>query len=724
MRSSTGTSLVGRRILHYEIQDKIAEGGMGIVYKARDAKLRRSVALKFLQPNVFDDEEAKARFLLEARTAASLDHPNICTIYEIAEEGDQLFIAMAYVEGQTLKALCCSGPIHLSEVLDIALQAARGLQAAHERDIVHRDVKSANIMVTPDGHVKIMDFGLAKLAGHSKVTKTDTTLGTIEYMSPEQASGDPVDHRTDIWSLGVVLYEMVSGQMPFRGDYEQAVVYSILNEDSKPITGLVAELPEALERIIGRALAKRPEDRYASMADLWAELNGLKTELAVHGAASTAPRPQLSIAVLPFANMSADPEQEYFCDGMAEDIINDLTKIEGLRVVSRTSSFVFKGRSEDIREIGRQLRVKTLLEGSVRKAGTRLRITAQLINVADGYHIWSQRYDRELEDVFAIQDEIAGNIVQALECRLTEQEREAMGRIETRDVQAYDLYLRGRELFYQWQRRSIEEAMVQFERAIEQDPGYPRAHAGLADCYCVLFTDYERNLEHIERAHEVSARALALDPSLAEAHASHGYALACLDKAYEKAEREFETALRLDPKLFGGYYFYARCCRTQGKMEKAAQLFEQACLVKPQDYQARIFLAETYTALGLQAGAEAAYARGLENVEAHLERNPEDSRAYQLGALALVELGERDRGLEWARKAVSMDPGNPILLYNVSCFFSLAGELEDAIGYFRRAMTGLAGDKTSHEWAQTDPDLDAIRTDPRFQEILDALDRA
>jgi TolB-like protein/Flp pilus assembly protein TadD len=552
------------------------------------------------------------------------------------------------------------------------------------------------------------------------VTKTGATLGTVDYMSPEQAAGKDMDHRTDVWSLGVVLYETVSGQLPFLGDYDQAIVYQIVNEDQMPLTGLVADLPEELERIIAKALSKRPANRYQYVAEMAADLRMLKKKMFPDRTAeeTVTKAPQASVAVLPFANMSSDKDQEYFCDGMAEDIINDLTNVENLRVVSRTSAFAFKDRNEDIREIGRRLRVKTILEGSVRKVGNRLRITAQLINVDNGYHIWSQRYDRELEDVFAVQDEISQNIVHALKVRLTSKAKQAMEKTATKDVQAYDVYLRGRQLFYEWRRDSNEKAIELFAQAIEKDPEYSLAYAGMADSYCVLFTDCGRKKENLEKAMESSRRALELDPNLAEAHTAYGYAVTCLNKDYDTAEREFNLALKLNPKLFQTYYFYARTCFIQNKMEKAAQLFEQACLLKPEDYQARHFLAQSYKALKLVAGAESAYQRAVENVEQHVEKHPDDSRAYQLGALALIEIGERDKGLEWARRAVSMDPHNPMLLYNVSCFFSIAGETEDAIGYLRKSCDGMSKDATMKSWAETDPDLDPIRDDPRFQEIL------
>jgi serine/threonine protein kinase len=502
--------MIGQTIQQYQIQQKLGEGGMGVVYKAEDGRLRRSVALKFLQPHLFASEFGRSRFVHEAQAAAALDHPNICTVYEIGEVGARTYISMAFIEGRSLREKIDSGPLRLNEVIDIGIQIAEGLLAAHGKGIVHRDIKSANIMVTPAGQVKITDFGLAKLAGRSKVTKTGTTLGTVDYMSPEQARGETVDQRTDIWSLGVVLYEMISGLMPFRGTIDQAVVYSILHEDALPLTGVVADIPAGLTAIIGRALTKKLDDRYPNIPEILKDLNMLKREIHAKASKSdaTVSKRQMSIAVLPFANMSADPEQEYFCDGMAEDIINDLTSVEGLRVASRTSAFAFKDKHDDIREIGKKLRVRTLLEGSVRKAGKRLRITAQLIDVEDGYHLWSQRWDRDLEDVFAIQDEISENIVQALKVKLTPKAKRAIQKAATKNVEAYDLYLRGRELLRQWERSSIEKALKKFSTAIEMDPGYSLAHAGIADCYSVLFTDIDRNKEHLENSLEASEKAL------------------------------------------------------------------------------------------------------------------------------------------------------------------------------------------------------------------------
>ena len=406
----------GSRLGQYEIVSLIGGGGMGLVYKAQDTRLKRLVALKLLPPELTRDKTAKERFFQEAQAASALDHPNICTIHEIDETPDgQLYLVMAYYEGETLKEKIEHGPLPFTDAIDAAVQVGQGLAKAHEAGITHRDIKPANLMLTVDGTVKILDFGLAKLAGAEGITQTGTALGTVAYMSPEQLRGQEVDQRSDIWSLGVVTYEMVAGQRPFKGEQLQAVSVGILQSQPAPLTGSRTGVPLELERVVDRALAKAVADRYQTVADLLSELRMVKRALdsgatAAAGAEKSVP----SIAVLPFSNMSPDPEQECFCDGIAEELIDALARLEGLRVVARTSAFQFKGQALDVGEIGKRLKVGTVLEGSVRKAGNRLRINAQLINTSDGYHLWSERYDRQMDDVFAVQDEIARSVVEKL----------------------------------------------------------------------------------------------------------------------------------------------------------------------------------------------------------------------------------------------------------------------------------------------------------------------
>jgi len=424
-----------------------------------------------------------------------------------------------------------------------------------------------------------------------------------------------------------------------------------------------------------------------------------------------------SIAVLPFTNMSADKEQDYFCYGITEDILNDLTQLEGIHVVARTSSFGFKDKDQDIREIGRKLGVQTIVEGSVRKTGNRLRITAQLINVADGFRLWSKRYDRDLEDVFAIQNEIAKNIVQALEISLSEREKRVLEKVMTQNVQAYDFYIKGREYYHTSHRSTIKYAIDLFSRAIQIDEYYALAYAGLADSYSRFHMYYDRSSENLKQALVASEKARELDPELAEAHSSRGVALA-QNKQYKEAEKEFETAIQLNPKLFIAYYDYARAWRTQGKHEQAARLFEKATQVEPENYDAALFLVSAYEDLNLETEMKKANHRALEVVRKHLDMNPDDTRALYLGAGALIKADESEEALQWVEKALTIDPNETAVLYNATCIYSTLGEVEVALDYFEKAIdSGYA----SQEWIDNDSDLDQIRDHPRFQKILEKL---
>ena len=428
-------------------------------------------------------------------------------------------------------------------------------------------------------------------------------------------------------------------------------------------------------------------------------------------------QPQRSIAVLPFVNMSSDPENEFFSDGISEELINLLTKLSQLRVSSRTSSFSFKGKSLNVRTAARELGVKTILEGSVRRAGNRIRITAQLIDAESDSHLWSETYDRQLEDIFAVQDEIAHHIVDALEITLSPKQERIIQKTPTTDVRAYDYYLRGRKFFYQ-ERGGSELARQMFARAIEIDPEYALAHAGVADAAAFLYMWYDKDEAHLEQAEAASRRALELDPELAEAHAARGHVLS-LKRQYEEAEREFETAIRLDPRLFEGYYFYARDALSQGKLEKAARLFEQASSVRPEDYQAPALVVQVYRSLGRDADALDASRRCARIVEKHVELNPDDHRALVLGANAWLEMGDVERGRAWADRAYAMSPAHPSVLYNLSCFYSVAGEVERSLDLLEKSATvGVV----SREWVENDSSLDAVRSHPRFQALLKRLE--
>lgn len=719
--------MIGQQISHYRILDKLGEGGMGAVYVAEDTNLGRKVALKVLPAAMASDPERLQRFEREAKAVAALNHPNIVTIYSVEMAEENRFITMELVEGESLESLVPPSGLSLAAFYDIAIPLADALSAAHQRGITHRDLKPANVMVSNDGRVKILDFGLAKLHSPSAadddfdqatqaLTQEGMIMGTVPYMSPEQVQAKPTDHRTDLFSLGVVLYEMATGQRPFGGDSSADLISSILRDVPQPVNEVKVELPNHLGRVLKRCLEKEPSRRYQTALDIRNELEQLQGEAHASKEVSGP-----SVAVLPFADMSPNKDQDYFCEGIAEELINGLGRIQNLRVVSRTSAFKFKDTNLDIREIGESLNVSTVLEGSVRKAANQLRITAQLVNVEDGYRLWSDRFDREMKDVFAIQDEIAENIVEALKVTLSPKERRAIQNVATRDVAAYDYYLKGRKYFYEMSRKSFEFAREMYSKAIELDPNYALAYAGIADCCSLLYQYADSSEENQRQAEEASGKALGLDSELAEAHASRGLALS-IGKNYDLAEEHFEKAISLNPKLFEAYYFYARDCLAQGKLAKSGQLFEKAIEVRPEDYQAPLLLRQVLIGMGASRNvADQALRKALIIVEKHIELNPDDARAHYLGACALMETGEKKKALQWANRAMAIDPEEPAILYNVACVYSIAGEIEAAVSYLEQAVNAGFGYR---EWLENDSDLDALRENSRFQKLIDSLSPA
>ena len=463
----------GATLGRYTIRAQLGAGGMGVVCTGHDPRLKRQVAIKLLPPDLTSDETAKQRFLQEAQAASALDHPNICTIHEINETTDgQLYLVMAHYEGETLKERIEHGPLALQEAVDVATQVGRGLAEAHGAGIVHRDIKPANLLIAKGGVVKILDFGLAKLAGTEGVTQTGTTVGTVAYMSPEQARGEEVDYRTDIWSLGVVLYEMVAGQQPFQGENLLAISKAILESQTATLTGRAS----LLNGVVGRSLSKGQAQRYQAVADLLEDLQNATAS----GTHATSQLDVPSIAVLPFDNMSADPAQQYFCDGMAEEIINALAGLAGLHVAARTSSSQCKEQNLNVAQIGRELNVGAVLEGSVRKAGNRLRITAQLINVGTGFHLWSERYDRDIDEFFAVQDDIARTVVEKLKVKLLGAADTPLVKRPTDNVEAYNLVLQGRYYHTRVTGPAFEKALECFTQALALEPTYAQAHGGIA----------------------------------------------------------------------------------------------------------------------------------------------------------------------------------------------------------------------------------------------------
>ena len=641
--------MIGQTISHYKILEKLGEGGMGVVYKAEDTKLDRLVALKFLPAHLSSTPENKARFIQEAKTASALDHPSICAIHEIDETPEgQLFIVMPAYDGVTLSAKLKSGPLRLDKAVHIAIQVAEGLKAAHEKGIVHRDIKSSNIIVTDNGQAKIMDFGLARRGEATQLTKTGVTLGTVPYMSPEQSRGEKVDKRTDIWSLGVVLYEMITGRLPFAGDYEQAIVYRILNEDPEPITNFHPNLPIELKQIVEKTMAKSPDWRYQQLEEMLADLKNFTSQLS---------RPQpvrktlSSIAVLPFVNMSADAENEYFCDGLAEELLNALAKIESLRVAARTSAFSFKGKETDVREIGRKLNVSTVLEGSVRKAGDRLRITAQLITVADGYHLWSERYDRQMDDIFDIQDEISLAIVDALKVKLLGAEKAVVLKRYTENTEAYILYLKARNYMGVRTLQGFEKAIESLEEAVKRDPNYAYAYTGLSDCYHLLENwGYIHPTVAWPKSKEYASRALTIDDSLPEAHTSMAMALAILDWNWSAAEDEYRRALALNPNYVTAHHWYAtHFLVAQGRLEQAIGEMEKAHELDPFSPVIATNLGRVLFLSGRREDAKHQYRLAL-------ELNPSFAYAHVQLGMALISESSIEEGNNEIAAAASLSP--------------------------------------------------------------------
>ena len=706
----------------YTIDRELRRGGMSAVFLAQDCKHGRAVAIKVLNPELAASVGPE-RFLQEIQLAARLNHPHILGLYDSGSEDGMLYYVMPYVEGESLRErLDREQLMSIEEAVHHGRAIASALDYANRQGVVHRDVKPENVMLY-EGEAMVMDFGIAKAmssVGSETQTQTGMMVGTPAYVSPEQAAGDlNLDGRSDQYSLGCMMYEMLTGERPFSGATPQAVMTKRFTENPRPMRALRAIVPESIERAVTKAMATEPSGRFSTTGQFGQAL--ASGSMQTPSDTAIMPQPVVSaaksVAVLPFANMSNDPENEYFTDGMAEEIINALSKIQALRVASRTSAFGFKGKNEDIGEIGKKLKVSTVLGGSVRKMGNKLRITAQLVNVADGYHLWSERYDREMEDVFAIQDDISQAIVKALRVILSEDEKKQIEKPRAVNIEAYDFYLRGMQHVHQLRRKSLEYARQMFNQAIEIDPNYARAYAGVANCHSMLYSFFDAREFNLRQADVASSKALELEPGLAESHLARGVALS-MGKRFIEAQHEFEQAMRLDPNLFEAPYWYAQAHLSEGNYEEAVRLSERAILLRPEDYQALGFIGIALKSLGRHEEAQSYYRRQAKLIEQHLEQHPDDARACIMGASSSANIGDEERSAYYAARAMAVDPEDPMVLYNVACAYGILGKTRECLDALERSVNKGWGDKA---WLEHDSDFDAIRSEPRYVSLVRAM---
>ena len=714
---------------------------MGVVYEAEDSRLGRRVALKFLPPELAQDTPSLERFQREARAASALNHPGICTVDAIEEHERPHFIVMELLEGQTLaQTMAGRPPFDLENLLAVGIQMADALESAHARGIVHRDIKPANVFVNARGQVKILDFGLARIEGARRgtsdgavslletvgarhdLTTPGTSMGTVSYMSPEQARGQLADARSDLFSLGTVLYEMATSTLPFPGETSAVVFDAILNRDPLPAAQLNPALPPELARILDKALEKDRNLRYQTATDLKTDLTRLKRDMdsgkkraaeksdSRGGGARAAEK---SIAVLYFENLSGVKEDEYFRDGITEDIITELSKIKGLSIFSRPTVLAYRDKQVTPAQIGQQLNAAFVLAGSLRRAGNRLRINAQLVDTHTDFPLWSERYDREMQDVFEVQDEIARKIAEALRITLSPQEVAALAAKPTENLQAYDLYLRGKSYARRLTRQDFEFALQMFENAVALDPDFALAHAAIANVCAQTHYNYGRDPVWLERAKAASRKAVALSPQLPEPLVGQAWTLYA-DAHYDEAARCVRQAIERKSDCEGAYYLLGRALFASGRYQELANVADAAMEAGGQDYNTYVPILNALGALGKTEAHRNVRQRQIQALENHLKSVPEDARARVLLASGYAETGRNEDAVREANLAVALRPNEATVLYNAACVFCGLKNRAEALEALRKCWN--AGFKDS-DWARRDPDLALLHGDPEFERL-------
>ncbi|MFQ5652850.1 MAG: protein kinase [bacterium] len=767
--------MIGQTILHYKILEKLGEGGMGVVYKAQDTKLKRDVAIKFLPRQIAASDEDRARFKIEAQAAAALNHPNIATIHNIEEVDDELFIVMEYIDGRELKSIIEDRQLSIDDILDYAAQIAAGLQAAHKKGVTHRDIKSANIMITDEGQVKIMDFGLAKVRGGAQFTTVGTTLGTAAYMSPEQAQGLDTDHRTDIWAFGVVLYEMLTGELPFAGDYEQAVIYSILNEAPEPLSSLRSETPERLQQLVAQALAKEPAERIQTATDLLASVREVGESALVGAPRPANPRNQDSglrywyvavlmgvalailagalylfktaetaidtLAILPFANQSSDAEMAYLGDGIAETLIFKLSQLPDLKVRSLSSVSAYRGQVPDLRKVGSDLNVQAVLSGRVAVRKDKLAIVVELVDTRDNSTIWGETYNRTLADLMTVQDEISNNILSRLRLELSGETRQKVNKRYTDNAEAYQAYLKGRYFARKRNEDDLRTAIKYYRQAIDVAPRYAAAYAGLSEAHFLLGVYGAASPdESLPKAKQAAENALQIDDTLSEAHAALGVVLV-YSWDFAVAEQELQRAIQLDPNNIDAHHHYSYLLSNTGRHEAAIQEAKTALQLDP--------LSPVMTrGLALVYFLARDYDQALKYYQDCLEINPNSLSATFLLVFVYHEIGLEAQSMALLAQYLHLidektlatrieqsykNSGYRAAILELlaakaagfltdhtakSWLFATIGETERSVESLRKAYEERAG------WlpfARVHPALDPVRSDPRYIAIMDKV---